>query len=238
MVHPKKIDTLQTIELAEGVEIFVRAAGPGARMLAWLIDLVYFMVWMMGISMIVGLIGTGIGVRAGRGLASLGFFVLNWFYFVFYEVRRGASPGKKSMGLKVVMLSGAPVTIGASILRNFLRTVDFLPFGYLFGVTACLSNRYFQRLGDLVAGTVVIYDRLDGFNERLPQLSQPVPQTAPSVVLNREEQLALVQFIERAGLWSTSRTEELASHLEPLVNATGHDGVFRVLSVAAWIRDS
>jgi len=42
----------------------------------------------------------------------------------------GASPGKRAMGLKVVMDSGLPVTLAASLTRNLLRAADFLPFGY------------------------------------------------------------------------------------------------------------
>jgi len=233
----EKIDTLQTIELAEGVHILLRAAGPGVRMLAWMIDMGWFALWMLGLGVLTALLGEFFGTKVGGGLYLLGFFLLNWFYFVFYEVRRGASPGKKSMGIKVVRTSGAPVGWGPSILRNLLRSVDLMPFGYLFGVSACLSNRYFQRLGDLVADTVVVYSRLDGMNDHITKFPGPVAHEAPGVVLNREEQQALVQFAERSLLWSTSRQQELIAHIEPLVG-TGQEGVNRALSMGAWIRDS
>jgi hypothetical protein len=57
-------------------------------------------------------------------------------------------------------------------------------------------------------------------------------------VLSREEQSALVQFLDRAELWSASRKEELADHVQPLTGAKGKEGVSRALSMGAWLRDS
>ena len=167
---------------------------------------------------------------------------LNWFYFVWYEVRRGDSPGKKTMGLKVVTTSGATPTFGASMLRNLLRFADFLPFGYLFGVVTCLSNRNFQRIGDLVADTLVVYDakptEMENATALQTRVKNPVAHLAPRAVLSREEQSALVQFLDRSELWSPSRKEELAAHVQPLTGASGKEGVRRALSMGAWLRDS
>nr|GFD53798.1 hypothetical protein [Tanacetum cinerariifolium] len=61
------------------------------------------------------------------------------------------------MGLRVVHDDGTPVGWSASLLRNLLRFVDMLPFGYSVGAFACLQHPLFKRLGDLAAGTLVIY---------------------------------------------------------------------------------
>ena len=238
MAPNAKIDTLQTIEIAEGVQIQLKPAGPCVRMAAYMLDLLYFFLAMIVASIAVGLLGEVIGERVGQGFMSLAFFLLNWFYFVWYEVRRGDSPGKKSMGLKVVTTSGSPPTLGASMLRNLLRFADFLPFGYLLGVFTCLSNRNFQRIGDLVADTIVVYDAKPNKNEKALLLKNPVTPLAPRAVLSREEQSSLVQFLDRAELWSASRKEELTEHLQPLTGATGREGVNRTLSMGAWLRDS
>ena len=238
MAPTAKIDTLQTIEIAEGVQIQLKPAGPCVRMAAYMLDLLYFFLAMIVASIAVGLLGEVIGERVGQGFMSLAFFLLNWFYFVWYEVRRGDSPGKKSMGLKVVTTSGSPPTLGASMLRNLLRFADFLPFGYLLGVFTCLSNRNFQRIGDLVADTIVVYDAKPNKNEKALLLKNPVTPLAPRAVLSREEQSSLVQFLDRAELWSASRKEELTEHLQPLTGATGREGVNRTLSMGAWLRDS
>lgn len=237
MALPSKIDTLQSIELAEGVQIQLRVAGPGPRMLAWLLDFVYSLLWLGGFGIVVALLANLFGTKVGNGLMSLGAFVINWFYFVIYEVRRGSSPGKKAFGLRVVRSNGTPVTLGPSLLRNLLRFVDFLPFGYLFGITTCLFNRYFQRIGDLVADTVVIYEKTDAPTVATP-LRRPVVPAPPPAVLTREEQQALVQFLDRAELWTSSRREEMVAPLKPLVRADGAEGVTRALAIGAWIRDS
>jgi uncharacterized RDD family membrane protein YckC len=234
---PSKIDTLQNIELAEGVQIQLRVAGPGPRMLAWLLDFVYSLLWLAAIGIAVAAFASLFGASVGKGVMSLGAFVVNWFYFVIYEVRRGSSPGKKAFGLRVVRSNGTPVTLGPSLLRNLLRFVDFLPFGYLFGITTCLFNRYFQRIGDLIADTVVVYDKTD-VPTRVPQLRQPVVPSPPPAVLSREEQQALVQFLDRAELWTPSRREEMVAPIKPLVRAGGEEGVKRALAIGAWIRDS
>ncbi len=238
MAPTEKIDTLQTIEIAEGVQIQLKPAGPCVRMAAYTLDLIYFFVALLILGMVVSVVGTYFGTGVGRGFYSLAFFLLNWFYFVWYEVRRGDSPGKKSMGLKVVTTSGSPPTLGASMLRNLLRFADFLPFGYLFGVVTCLSNRNFQRIGDLVADTLVVYAAKPDKSEKALLLKTPVTPLAPRAVLSREEQSALVQFLDRAELWSPSRKEELADHVQPLTGATGKEGVSRTLSMGAWLRDS
>jgi len=128
------------------------------------------------------------------------------------------------------------------MLRNLLRFADFLPFGYLFGVVTCLSNRNFQRIGDLVADTIVVYDTKPTKKEKAAfmqtLLKNPVAHLAPRAVLSREEQSALVQFLDRSELWSASRKEELADHVRPLTGATGKEGVSRALSMGAWLRDS
>lgn len=237
MAAPAKIDTLQSIELAEGVQIQLRVAGPGPRMLAWLLDFVYSLLWLFGIGIVVAIVARMLGESVGKGFMSLGIFVVNWFYFVIYEVRRGTTPGKKAFGLRVARTNGTPITFGPSMLRNVLRFVDFLPFGYLFGVATCLSNRYFQRIGDLVADTVVIYDKTDA-PAQSTQLRQPVVPSAPGAVLTREEQQALVQFLDRAELWTPSRREEMVAPIKPLVRAQGQEGVKRALAIGAWIRDS
>lgn len=234
---PAKIDTLQKIELAEGVQIQLRVAGPGPRMLAWLLDCIYSLLWLFGIGIVVSLIAYAIGERVGRGLMSLGAFVVNWFYFVIYEVKRGTTPGKKAYGLRVTRSNGTPVTFGSSMLRNVMRFVDFLPFGYLFGIATCLSTRYFQRIGDLVADTVVVYEKTDAPAEST-RLREPVVPAAPPAVLSREEQQALVQFLDRAELWTQSRREEMVEPIKPLVRAGGREGVTRALAMGAWLRDS
>ena len=102
------------------------------------------------------------------------------------------------LGLRVVQATGSPITLGQAVVRNFLRFIDGMPlFTYCFGLTSCMATKRFQRLGDLAAGTVVIYDRLPP----MPVIAMP-PPIAPvplPVGLTADEMRALALFRERAG---------------------------------------
>jgi uncharacterized RDD family membrane protein YckC len=79
--------------------------------------------------------------QLGMGLGSLLLFAVSWWYMVLFEVlRQGRSPGKQWMGLRVIHDNGTPVGWSASLLRNLLRFVDLLPFGYAFGAISCLQH--------------------------------------------------------------------------------------------------
>jgi uncharacterized RDD family membrane protein YckC len=87
-------------------------------------------------------------------------FCLYWGYFAGFEILwKGQTPGKRVAGIRVIRESGRPIDASAAILRNLVRIIDFLPGMYGIGVTCMLLNRQSRRLGDFVAGTVVVHDR-------------------------------------------------------------------------------
>src|SRR6218665_196610 len=157
----EKLDTLQTVELAEGIEIRLRIAGPLVRAGAYLVDLVIRMLILSVASFAIFIGGLAIGGQVAIGLSMLAWFLLDWFYPVFFEAgKRGATPGKRIAGLRVVQATGSPITLGQAVVRNFLRFIDGMPFfTYGIGLGSCLASRRFQRLGDLAAGTVVVYTK-------------------------------------------------------------------------------
>lgn len=71
----------------------------------------------------------------------------------------GQTVGKRAMGIRVVRSNGLPVHLLGVIIRNFMRVVDMLPSAYVIGAIAVLTTRQHQRLGDIVAGTVVVRER-------------------------------------------------------------------------------
>lgn len=234
MPEPEKLDTLQAVELAEGIEIRLRMAGPMLRASAYLIDfLIRGAVLFIG-GIAVSFAGIAMGGRVAQGVMLLSWFLLDWLYPVFFEAgKRGATPGKRAMGLRVVQATGSPITIGQAVVRNFLRFIDGMPlFTYCFGLTSCMATKRFQRLGDLAAGTVVIYDRIPP----QPMLATPPPIAAVPlpVGLTADEMRALALFRERAGLWSEGRREEIADQASVLSGATGASGVNRLLAMAHW----
>jgi uncharacterized RDD family membrane protein YckC len=95
-------------------------------------------------------------------------FIVETGYFIFWEmVTNGRSPGKMLAGLRVVRRDGLPINLRSSVLRNVLRIVDILPENYVVGLVSMLLSPSGERLGDHVAGTIVI--RLDR------------PQAAPEI---------------------------------------------------------
>ena len=237
MEETERIDTLQAVELAEGVEIRLRIAGPLLRAGAYLVDLMIRLGLLIGGKIVLSLAGLAIGMRVASGLTLLVWFVMEWLYPVVFEAsRRGATPGKRLAGLRVVQATGSPITIGQAVVRNFLRVLDGMPlFTYAFGMTSCLASRRFQRLGDLAAGTVVIYDRVPA----LPVAVEPppiIPVPLPAG-LTADETRALVLFRERSGLWSEARRVEIADQAAILSGATGLAGVNRLMAMAHWVQE-
>jgi len=237
MEETVKLDTLQQVELAEGMEIRLRIAGPMLRAAAYGIDLLIRFAVVAVAAICLGIAGIAMGNLVTAGLWMLLWFLMDWFYPVLFEVsRRGATPGKRAMGLRVVQETGSPITWGQAIIRNFMRAVDSAPFFmYGFGMVSCLASKRFQRLGDLAAGTVVIYQRIPA----PPRMMAPPPINAIPVPLKltADEVRALGLFRERAGLWSDGRRAEIADQASALSGATGQVGVARLMAMAHWLQE-
>lgn len=237
MSESAMLDTLQSVELADGVEIRLRMAGPLPRAGAYLIDLIIRGAISTVMTVIVSLSGIAVGGQVAMGLILLFWFLMDWLYPVVFESgKRGATPGKRIVGLRVVQASGSPVTVGQAVIRNFLRFVDGMPlFTYVFGLTSCLATKRFQRLGDLAAGTVVIYSK----PQVMPVMAAPPPvaPVPPPVGLTVDEVRALSSFRERAGLWSEGRRAEIADQAAVLTNHTGAQGVGRLMAMAHWLQE-
>lgn len=220
------IDTLGSFEIPEGVRLQFRLAGPVVRAGAWAIDAAIRAALYLLLAMLLGVLG-GVGIA----LILIGFFLIEWFYPVFFEIRSGATPGKRAMGLLVIQDNGLPVSPAASVIRNFLRIADFLPLLYGTGLVAMMCNREFKRLGDLAAGTLVIYR--DEKHERTVPPSQQVEK--PPMELTEEDQLTLLAFSERAEELSSGRREELAGLLSPYTHRQGEASVMALYAYANWI---
>lgn len=207
--RPPPLDTRYGVETPEGIDLILHPAGLVPRALAFAIDL-----GIRGLILLLMSIGLGMLGDLGMGLISLLFFLVTWWYMVLFEVlNQGRSPGKQLLGLKVVHDDGTPIGWPASLIRNLLRVVDILPFGYALGILTTLAHPTFKRLGDLAAGTLVVYRE---HPIPTPQLPEAAPQPAPFPLL-LGEQRALLDFAERQSTLSAERRRELAEILaEPL----------------------
>jgi uncharacterized RDD family membrane protein YckC len=227
-------DDVLTIATPEGVEMRLTLAGPASRFVSAIVDIVIQIVLLFCVSIVLSIAGHGFGV--GSGVAVLLWAVLSFavitFYDVFFEVfQSGRTPGKRLNGLRVVRASGHPVTFLTSAVRNILRPIDFLPSAYLLGAIVILVNRKNQRIGDMIADTLVVRERVDAgrqvsFDAPLP--SAPVTAGAWDTSRVSPEEIAAVrQFLERRSeIELGSRNEiarTLAERLRPKVTGAPAD---------------
>ena len=120
----------------------------------------FFAVLIDGI--LIGIIeGILIGITHNQGIGELLSLVISLGYFILMEGQRGATLGKMALGLRVVRMDGAPITMNEAVIRNLLRIVDALPvfIPYLVGAILVWNSPLKQRLGDRVAKTMVIRTR-------------------------------------------------------------------------------
>ena len=222
------LDTARAIPTPEGIELNLRLAGPVPRALAWAVDLLVRVAVFVALSIPLSVLG-----YVGTGLLLVLWFALEWLYPTFFEVYfGGTTPGKKSLGLIVVHADGTPVGMTASLTRNLLRAIDFLPLLYGFGLLAMTLSREFQRLGDIAAGTVVAYRDAALQYGAIPQ-AVPLPAAGP---LTAEEQRAVLDLAARSRSLTEERSEELASIAPGLTGGLqGRQALERLLSIANFL---
>jgi uncharacterized RDD family membrane protein YckC len=186
-----------------------------SRFLALLIDTVVSYVLTIVIFLALGLLtalaGLGLGTTAtelGMAAQFVVWFVVDWGYMVLLEsVWSGQTIGKRVMGLRVIQDTGVRVGPLQALLRNLVRPVDKLPVFYLIGGVAALLSGTQQRLGDLLAGTIVVRER----RLKIPaQLERPDGDTT---LLNDQDfraRVAKLSAEEESLLFSAAiRREEL-----------------------------
>lgn len=217
------------IRTPEGIVFSYALAGPITRCLAWLLDLLVTiaLVFVLQIALSMGGLLPG-DIAQAIGLA--GYFVISIGYGVAFEAGwRGQTLGKRALRLRVLDARGMRLQFHQVLLRNLLRAVDMLPVMYLVGGTACLLGSRAQRIGDLVAGTVVVHNPVHSE----PDLEQLLgikynslrdqPHLAARLrqrVSPAEAHLALELLIRREALEPSARLElfrELAEHFDSVV---------------------
>jgi uncharacterized RDD family membrane protein YckC len=144
-------------------------------------------------------------------------FLTTLYFLVFETFWSGRTPGKRMTQIRVIGEDGTGVGWRESLLRNLLRAVDALPVGYLVGALAMIFSPRGQRLGDLVAGTLVVRDR-PTHSSRVPIEVVVDPDVEAGFRFTRDE-LAQVGEIERRLIRRTlRRAEELSGRAaEPIL---------------------
>jgi uncharacterized RDD family membrane protein YckC len=183
------IDTVITAETPEGIAISMRAAGFPVRCTAFLIDALIRYLIVSGVAATLGS-----GGRVGTGLLLIIVFIILWLYPVIFELMpAAATPGKRAMGIQVMMANGLPLTPAGCLIRNLMRAVDMLPLLYGFAIISVLMRQDARRLGDLAAGTIVVYrDQASPTGDFGP--GEPLP---PPMPLTTRQQTAIAAFGRR-----------------------------------------
>ena len=220
MYRPNKpLDTSIDIVTPENVSFSYRLAGPFRRFPAFLIDMVILtitMLLLLAAIMIpfayIHLPGLGLGIY----LTTL--FFIPWFYGgVFETLWNGQTPGKRWMKLRVLTTEGQPINGTQAVLRNLLRYVDVLTLGFTALITmAC--NRRFQRLGDLVCSTMVVFEEEEWHQRKPLKFQDPLVQRVadqipPSFRPDHSLAKALALYVQRRAALSPERRIEIARHI-------------------------
>ena len=199
------------IETPEQTSIEFPLAGIGSRFLAVLIDSLFQIGFLIVLALIFAGLGYGFGnMGLGRSpttgiwiaaiLILIYFLVMYGYFMLFESIWNGQTPGKRLTHLRVIKDSGQPITAIEAVGRNLLRLVDQLPFAYGIGVLCAWFSPQNKRLGDYVAGTVVVHEK--PFETVAPQWDAPSLVAAHHYGANRltPEEFALVEtFLSRRG---------------------------------------
>ncbi|NBW85882.1 MAG: RDD family protein [Planctomycetia bacterium] len=209
---PPPLDTTLRLVSPENIAFEFRLAGPAPRLVAFVIDVLVIMA--AGVVLFIPFAVAGAVGTAFLGFFLVAIFFLWWGYGAALETfNNGQTLGKLALGLRTVSQTGLSINVSQAILRNLVRAADIAP-PFFPGLVAMACTRRLQRLGDLAAGTVVVYDRrwrppppvaTDGGINFAADLVPPGFRPDPVLAT------ALAEYAARRPMLSSSRRQELAS---------------------------
>lgn len=216
------------IETPEQVSLELPLAGIGSRFLALALDtLIQLAIGLALFLMWIGLGALGLWHASPKGnqrsiwmtaLLVLAAFIVQFAYFAFFEsIWNGQTPGKRYLHLRVIRRSGHPISAYEAVTRNLLRIVDSVPGVYAVGIVCALLNSESRRLGDYVAGTVVVHERASELTSEPGTLPSPgalVPGLLPAGTrLSSEEFLLVESFLARRHKLSYAVRDQLGRQI-------------------------
>lgn len=239
---PSSLDLQLEVETPEQVTFSYTLAGLGSRAAAALVDGAMCAAIYAAL-LFLATIAVGGGAARVRGvggsawattLVVLGQFAIFWGWYVLWEgLRDGQTPGKRWLGLRVVRDGGLGVDLAASAARNLVRVLDMQP-GIFYGVGAvsvAVSSQG-KRIGDYVAGTIVVRER----TERRPAAAAPVAGAAALHTMLADDEYALLQrFRERRADLAPERAAELVAQLAGRFRPRVSDPSLQGLADAAFL---
>lgn len=227
MLAPHAAEPSLTVETPERVELSLDVAGLGTRALAYLVDaLALFLFWVTA-AFVFSLFKQGVSLEDFQALDSIvqaaiviGAFLVQWGYWTLFEtIWEGRSLGKRALRIRVVKVDGSPVGFADVALRNLGRVADFLPALYALGLVTMVANPRSRRLGDLLAGTLVVRERKVDLSRYEQAGAGPGGRSA---TLAPAEYELVTSFLERAEQLEPEARERVALRVaEPFVERLG-----------------
>jgi uncharacterized RDD family membrane protein YckC len=152
------------VETGQGFEFELEIAGLGARAYAFTIDwhirILVALLWVLATLLIINLFSLGdIWTLLLSTVPAAAFYFL--YHPVLEVIMQGNTPGKRKAKVRVVTVSGGVPSTGEILVRNLMRMVDSMPVFYIVGITMCLFTKEQRRIGDIAAGTLLVYDKFD-----------------------------------------------------------------------------
>jgi uncharacterized RDD family membrane protein YckC len=221
------------IRTPENIELSYALAGPGSRAAAYFVDLlVMSFVCQLLVNLLVVVfeaILKSMGVDSGLWISAIvalvAFALYNGYFILLEWLWNGQTPGKRLLHIRVIKQGGYALRFFDTLLRNLLRVIDFLPFFYGVGLTSLLFTRNSQRVGDLVAGTLVVYqekvetDSLLSEPTTLEEGEDPLPAAALAAIPGEVVSLVAEYLGSRTELAPRPR-QEVAAELMELIRET------------------
>ena len=189
------------IDTPEQIALELPLAGIGSRFLALAIDtLIQSVFYLITALIFIFTLPLGSSVfmflpnLVGPALAIFILFAIYWGYFAFFEsIWSGQTPGKRYAGIRVIKESGRPINTFDAIGRNLMRAVDGLPGIYGVGLVCMMCNQQSRRLGDFVAGTVVVHEKPTEDVRPSWNTSDQGTSAAPGLTQVSPEELVLIE---------------------------------------------
>jgi uncharacterized membrane protein SpoIIM required for sporulation/uncharacterized RDD family membrane protein YckC len=211
--NPQSLFQHHEVETPENVVLDFEIAGIGSRVLAAFLDMLILLAWFTGVGIVVQLLG--VTQLFGSWLAAAYILVAvlaYWGYFTLFEaLRAGQTPGKRFVGIRAVRDTGHPLPVGAAAARGLLRAIDLFPPLLLLDVLLIALHPRAKRLGDLVAGTIVVRDHPVEASIPAPPESSLEESGAPE--LEESEFRILREYMERSGRFTPELRDRFAARL-------------------------
>jgi uncharacterized RDD family membrane protein YckC len=225
------------IDTPENVVLEAEIAGFGSRCIAALLDYLFVIVVMIVLYLLFASAlrnNTPDDPTVATGLFVLiQFLIISFYHLIFEFLWNGQTPGKRRIGIRVVQMNGMPMSASSILIRNLVRLFDFLPILYGVGLLVMFSTKHTQRLGDLAARTIVVYERprlnLNTIQENLKVEYQHIsrydliPTNIEIVNLNQDDRRNIISYLQRRSQL-TNREQVAVMVAQPIAERMGIPG--------------